>query len=45
MIVSKAEVRGPRAKLEDVVYTLTASLDFIAQTKAANKRQNVIEGK
>ena len=45
MIVSKAEVRGLRSKLEDVVYTLTASLDFIAQTKAANKRQNVIEGK
>jgi len=25
------------------VYTLTASRGFIAQTKAANKRQNVIE--
>lgn len=45
MVVTKAEVRGPRAKLEDVVYTLTASRDFITQTKAANKRQNLIEGK
>jgi hypothetical protein len=43
MVVTKAEVRGLRAKLEDVVYTLTASRGFIAQTKAANKRQNVIE--
>ena len=43
MVVTKAEVRGLRGKLEDVVYTLTASRGFITQTKAANKRQNVIE--
>jgi hypothetical protein len=43
MAITKAEVRGHRAKLEDVVYTLTASRGFITQTKAANKRQNVIE--
>ena len=44
LVVTKAEVRGLRGKLEDVVYALTASRDFITQTKAANKRQNVIEG-
>jgi hypothetical protein len=36
---SKAETRGLRSKIEDVVYTLTASRDFIAEQKAANKRQ------
>lgn len=40
--IQKKEVRGARAKLEDVVYTLTASRDFITQTKAANKRQSLI---
>jgi hypothetical protein len=45
MTVTKNEIRGPHAKLEDVVYTLTASRDFITQTKAANKRQTIIEGK
>jgi len=40
MNVSKSEVRGSRGKLEDVVYTLTASLNFVAEMKAANKRQS-----
>ena len=41
MKVEKKEVLGSRGKLEDVVYTLTASLDFIAEMKAANKRENL----
>ncbi len=39
MKVAKNEERGSRGKLEDVVYTLTASLNFVAEMKAANKRQ------
>jgi hypothetical protein len=38
----KADIRGPRAKLIDVVYTLTASMEFISEMKAANKRQTII---
>ena len=38
MLVKKRLVRGARAKLEDVVYTLSASREFVAQMKAANKR-------
>jgi hypothetical protein len=41
--IQKNEVRGARAKLEDVVYTLTASREFTAQMKAANKRQSLGE--
>ncbi len=41
MKVTKNEIRGSRGKLEDVVYTLTASMTFIAETKAANKRENL----
>ena len=41
MKVAKNEIRGDRGKLEDVVYTLTASMAFIAETKAANKRENL----
>jgi hypothetical protein len=37
--VTKSEIRGSRGKLEDVVYTLAASLDFVAEMKAANKRE------
>jgi len=40
---SKEEIRGARSKIEDVIYTLTASRSFISQVKAANKRQT--EGK
>ena len=39
----KNEIRGERAKLEDVIYTLTASRDFITEIKAANKRQSLSE--
>lgn len=38
MQVEKGEVRGKQCKLEDVVYTLVASIDFITQMKASNKR-------
>jgi len=41
MKVAKKEIRGSRKKLEDVVYTLTASLDFVSEVKAANKRENL----
>lgn len=37
----KNEIRGSRSKLEDVVYTLTATMVFIAEMKAANKRENL----
>jgi hypothetical protein len=40
MAIQKREVRGPRGKLEDVVYLLTASLEFITAMKAANKRRS-----
>ncbi len=33
---------GLRGKIEDVVYTLTPSIDFVSQTKAANKRLSEI---
>lgn len=35
----KQETRGPRGKLLDVVYTILPSPGFVAQMKAANKRQ------
>lgn len=41
MKFEKNEVRGLRGKLEDVVYTLTPSIDFISAIKAANKRENL----
>jgi hypothetical protein len=40
-LVKKSEIRGARSKLENVVYTLTASREFITQMKAANKRQSL----
>jgi hypothetical protein len=36
----KAEQRGIRAKLEDVIYTLYPSPEFISEQKTANRRQN-----
>ena len=36
--VEKIEVLGSRRKLLDVAYTLTPSLDFVKEMKAANKR-------
>jgi hypothetical protein len=41
MKVERSEVLGIRAKLLDVVYTLIPSLDFVAEMKAANKRENI----
>lgn len=38
MRFEKLEERGARNKLEDVVYSLFPSLDFISEAKAANKR-------
>jgi len=38
--VTKSEQRGRRAKLEDVIYTLYPSPEFVAEQKAANRRQN-----
>jgi hypothetical protein len=45
MKVEKNEVCGLRGKLEDVVYTLTPSLDFVSAMKAANKRESLAVGK
>jgi len=39
--VLKNEQRGARGKLEDVIYTLTATREFISEMKAANKRQSM----
>ncbi len=41
MKIEKQEVLGKRGKLEDVIYNLTASLDFISEMKAANKRESL----
>ena len=38
-IIKKAEQRGARTKLEDVIYTLLPSREFAAEQKAANRRQ------
>lgn len=45
MTIEKNEIRGARAKLEDVIYTLIASRGFAAEMKAANKRQSMAEDK
>lgn len=36
--VRKEEKRGPRSKIEDVVYTLKPSRHFVAEQKAANRQ-------
>lgn len=41
MKVEKKEIRGERGKIEDVVYTLTASPGFVTEMKAANKRHTL----
>jgi hypothetical protein len=38
--VKKAEQRGSRSKLEEVVYTIHPSLQFASEQKASNRRQN-----
>ena len=40
MSIKKTEHRGLRAKIEDVTYTLFPSLEFVAEQKAANRRQH-----
>lgn len=45
MMFKKKTVTGLRGKIEDVVYTLIPSPDFIAQMKTANKREALAEGK
>ena len=40
--IQKKEERGARGKLEDVLYTLTASREFVHAMKAANKRQSLV---
>lgn len=41
MFLKKTVIRGVRNKILDVVYTLTASADFIHAMKASNKRLNL----
>lgn len=41
MNVEKREMLGSRSKLLDVVYTLTPSLGFVSEMKAANKRESL----
>lgn len=41
MKIEKKEIVGKRGKLEDIVYTLTASMSFISEMKSANKRQTI----
>jgi hypothetical protein len=40
--ITRNEIKGARSKLEDVVYTLYPSMDFVSAMKAANKRDNEI---
>ena len=45
MSVTFREIRGPRKKLIDVVFTLLPTLEFIGDTKAASKRLNDAKAK
>lgn len=45
MMFKKSLITGLRGKIEDVLYTLTASRDFIGQMKAANKRESLAKEK
>lgn len=40
MNVKKTTQVGPRGKIEDVLYTLTPSREFVAEQKAANRRSS-----
>jgi hypothetical protein len=42
---NKKDIRGRRNKIEDIEYILLPHMDFIAQTKKANKRQQLINHK
>ena len=39
-VVNKSKQRGARGKLEDVIYTLHPTREFVGEQKAANRRQN-----
>lgn len=43
MFMEKKVIRGERNKIQDVVYTLSPSLDFVHAMKASNKRINLAE--
>ncbi|WP_085216822.1 hypothetical protein [Methylomagnum ishizawai] len=44
MLVKKNEIRSARGRIEDVVYTLSASMEFVGEMKTANKRhKNAID--
>jgi hypothetical protein len=45
MLIEKQCTYGARCRLEDVVYSLFASLEFIAEAKAANKRHAMAKEK
>ena len=45
MSVTLREIRGPRRKFIDVVFTLLPTLEFIGDTKAASKRLNDAKAK
>ena len=45
MMYKKSLVTGLRGKIEDVVYTLTPSHDFVTQMKASNKRESLADKK
>lgn len=36
---TRKDITGPRNKIMDVVFTLTPSLEFVTEVKAANKRK------
>ena len=40
-LIRKNKICNSNSKIEDVIYTLTASIDFISQMKAANKRDTL----
>ncbi len=42
MIVESEALRGCRGKIENIKYTLTPSLEFVAEMKAANKRDQLV---
>ena len=42
---TRTDETGPRKKLLDVVFTVRASLEFVRETKAANKRQLIAREK
>jgi hypothetical protein len=43
--VTRNDETGPRKKLTDVVFTVRSSFEFVRETKAANKRQQLAHSK